>query len=281
MREDVNDFGDVFDNIIKNVSDRHVSNYFTLRIERYIRGNGRIHVHVSGGLSEFCAIFQFYNTELTESSIMTNSTIVNDYTYTKPNADHLDKPMLVSIVNLFEPKKGVIAPTFFGILNGFERHKTFSLVWLQPLNECLMFRAEQANHSFTTSLECRYPCISIDTTPEDGKLERPIPCNCFGWGIQECELVNKLVKSGAQIVGNLPNIDTPSSNRQRRAIHAHAVDVISRLQIEFRPDDVILSILPEGILHQIESLDLLFCTPYLEARAIQRMHVLYYPQGED
>ncbi|MGA8848794.1 MAG: hypothetical protein WB564_03110 [Dehalococcoidia bacterium] len=253
----------------QHITDAHRCDRFTTVSERYHRRDARIHAHVRGGLAEFCAIFQYDITEFSDGSHGAITPIVNNETNASPAGYDLEKPMLVRIIDLFEPKKGSIASTAFGPIYGFEAHTTPAMVWLQPLNECLMFRSEQANHFLTSALKGSpfFPLVGAIPMQEDGELETLAPCNCFAWGMQERELIDKLVKGGTQVVSNLSDIDAPFKRRWR-AIHTYAVDILSRLRIELRPDDMMVSILPEGILHQSESVDLRFCAYYLETRAI-------------
>ena len=58
-----------------------------------------------------------------------------------------------------------------------------------------------------------------------------------------------------------------------------AIDIIASFGITIGPDYVIGRVLPKREHFVVEDLDFTFCTPYLEARAIQRMHELNYHQS--
>lgn len=47
--------------------------------------------------------------------------------------------------------------------------------------------------------------------------------------------------------------------------------IVSRLRIDLSLEDLIIGVTPEGLLQPSETLNFTYCTPYLEARAIQRV----------
>lgn len=65
-RKTLDNFRNVGRNQFKNIADAHWCDRFTTMIERYHGRDLRVHVHVWGGLSEFCAIFQDDITEFSE-----------------------------------------------------------------------------------------------------------------------------------------------------------------------------------------------------------------------
>jgi|GEM_PF-1156864 len=273
----LDNFGNVFSYQIQHKYDSSSRDRFAPMSERYKRNNLRIHVHMRGIFFEFCAILQY--TDSTEGDIREIDNIGSSQSaYNGPNsglsAYDLNKPMLVRIVDLIEPKEGAIAPSVFGPIKGYEVNTTSAFVWLQPLNNCLMFRSEQLKHLFPFSI--------FEFLPTSCDRPLKIPCDCFRYvrSFQEGKLIDKLIKSRAQVMGNFSDINTPFKGGWQ-SIHTYAPDILSRLRIELRPDNVISSILCKSILHRPESINFSFCTSDLEAWAIERMHMLYSTYGRE
>jgi hypothetical protein len=176
------------------------------------------------------------------------------------NSNDLNKPMLIGVIDLLEQVEGMLVSV-----------PTSRMVWLQPLDQCLMFRSQQLNHVFAPAFESDLLFVRAAANQENRELQPPVCCNCFGLAFQQSQLVDEVIESRSKIMGNLSNPDTPII-RQWRAAHSHAINMLSRLRIELRFDDTILGFLPKGVLDSSESLDFTFCTDYLEARAIQRIH---------
>ena len=86
----------------------------------------RPHVHAKLGLTDFCAIYQYAPME--PSSIGYES-----HLGLFPSRDEGFRHPIWGPLTL-SPKEGVFTPA------------TPSLVWLQPLDECLMFRSKVTNH---------------------------------------------------------------------------------------------------------------------------------------
>lgn len=234
--------------------------------ERYKRGDLHIHAHIRG-LSEFCAIFQY--TEMPPNEGIPLLSPISGTKSTRSDSCNLDNPMLVRIIYLFEPKEGAIASTPFGQIYGFEERTTAALVWLQPLDTCLMFRSEQLNSLFPFSFE-------VPFIQENRELEQFIPCNCFTFvrTVQEGKLIDEMIKRRAKVVGNLANINTPIKRRWE-AVYSDAIDMLTRYRILLCPDNTIMGVFEKGILHRPESVNFTFCSFNLEAYAIERMHMLY------
>ncbi|MFC2025002.1 hypothetical protein ACFLTG_01120 [Chloroflexota bacterium] len=262
--ETINNFRNCNRNLVQQKTDGLIYDSFTTISEAYKRTDLNLHMHVRVGLSEFCAIFQY--TERTPSEWLTMFSPMGGSKRTNSNSRDLDNPMLIRIVNLFEPKEGAIASTPFGQIYGFEQRTTTAIVWLQPLDTCLMFRAKQLNHSFPFAFEL--PFIN-----ENRKLKRFVPCNCFRFvsSIQEGKLIDEMIKRRTQVVGNLSNINAPIKRRWS-AIYLDAVDILTRCRILLCPDNVTISVFEKGILHYPEAVNFSFCSSNLEACAIQRLH---------
>jgi len=237
--------------------------------ERYKRDEFRVHCHVNGGLHEFCAIFQ--HADVRASNLNASGRRIPPLSSPRSNsrlaADDLKQPMLVRIVYLMKQIEDIVAtPT--------NVHRAeFALVWLQPLDNCLMVRSKAANIASASIFEA-WPLASGPTDEEDWELG--VACRCLG--IQQCKLPNQAIQSRSQVMGNLPNGDAPI--QVGGDIYAYAVHIFSGLRVELRPDNLIVGVTPEGFLGARERADFTFCTPYLEARAIQRMHDVYSGHGQ-
>ena len=94
--------------------------------------------------------------------------------------------------------------------------------------------------------------------------------SCRGFAIEEYESVHEAIKSRAEVMGDFSDIDTPT--QVWLAAYSNAVHILPSLRIQLRLDELIIGLTPEGFLGACESLDFTFCTPYLEVRAIERMH---------
>ena len=176
--------------------------------------------------------------------------------------------MLIRIIDLFDPIQGVFQTT------------TPALVWLQPLNEYLMFWEQIANHAAPVSefhsFEVRYEAIPSSPFPSGLANEKygelGVRCRCCGF--QQGKLIYEAVKGRSEIVGNLTNANTPIEEKWR-SIRLHAIDLISRLRIQLGPDYAVWRVLPERTHGLVKNLDFTFCAPYLETRAIKALHKLY------
>ena len=202
-----NDFGDHF----KSKNDRPISDCITTISERYKRMDFRIHMHFSVSFSEYCAIFQY--AENTPHKGIGAMPPITDCKRSRFDPRNLDDPMFISIVDLLEPKEWATAFTPFGQIYGFEQRTTTAVIWLQPLNNCLMFRAEQLNHILPLNFEF---CL----IQKDRELESFAPCNCFRFirSVKMGKLIDEMIKCGAKIMGNLSDMYTPVSFRGRPTI---------------------------------------------------------------
>jgi hypothetical protein len=259
-RETRNNITNVFRDAAKGIADSAFFDDFASLPERYKRDDVRIHMHVRGELTEFCAIFQYHD----RKGLMGNGA-----SFRIPQAsgyksrlcsNHLYKPMLVSVVYFMEHPQEVSASA------------STALVWLQPLNECLMFRFDTVQHSSALPMELR-EAIAVFVLPfrATNEKNRELGAGCRCLFVIENQLIDKAIKGRTEIMGDFSDVDSPIQ-RRRAAIYVYAVHIFSALRIELRLDDVILGITPEGFLHPSESVDFTYCTPYLEARAIKLMY---------
>jgi len=285
--EDINNILDTGGDFIKGEANALSFDCFATMPERYKRRDIRLHMHARGGVEEFCAIFQY--SEAREKALLTrviSSVEDNNWANARFCGNNLNKSMFVSIINLMEPIER-IPPSIRDSSTTYKMVAVPSVVWLQPLDSCLMFAEKVAYHiaSVTSSRILKMwnefspsPPCSFSGMPELKYRELGIPCGCIGF--QQGKLINQPIKSRTKVMRNFSDIDPPLKRRWR-AISAHAIDIMSKLCIELRLDGMIVGTLPEGILGKSETLNFTYCTPYLEARAIQRMHMLYYPYEEE
>ena len=234
-------------------------------------------MHVRGGFAEFCAILQYAARETDGGVGAPPMAVTRPST---PDTNDLDKPMLVSIVDFMEPPERTVSLTTLPSVMERNRRSVSSFVWLQPLNHCLMFFAERLNHSQSVPIEMRdefFPlAISFSRSRQPGIWGNWVLVARV-LGVQQCELINETVECGNRRLWAISPMKTPHWGRGRQTSHVHAIDIISRLRIQFRSDDVILGILPEGVLGQSETLDFTFCTSYLERRGPSKSNICYSP----
>ena len=279
-RETLDNFRDLLTNISKRVGDMQAFDWAASIGERYHRQDIRTHVHMVGNLSEYCAIFEYHSMPRPKDErdfIAIIPRAGNGRPTCPPAPDNLYEPMLIRIIDLFEPNEGVV------------KTATPSLVWLQPLNECLMFISKTLNHlapvtpsfdEFAFAASWKFKLIGQSfvegngCSPNQKDWELGKACNCVGF--QQRQLMHQSIEGRTEIVGDLAYADTPIKGWSE-TIYADAIAAVSSLRIQIRPENTVIGSQHEGVANQSESLDFTFCTPYLEARAIQRMHELYYP----
>lgn len=230
-RETLDNFENMLRYSAKRIRDWESLHYSSLFSERYKRLDIRIHVHVRGSLSKFCAILQHAPMETAPVGPEGISEVIPSQAYLGPSAplwrNGRDKSMLVRIVDLFQPVEGIFTPG------------TASLVWLQPLNHCLMFAADASKHVASTLFKM---LDGFRCRPSDEEYrELGSPCGCAL--VQEHQLVNQPIKGRAKVVRNFPDSDSQIREEWRLA-RAHAVDNITRLRITLGPDYVVWRVLP-------------------------------------
>ncbi|MCH8848329.1 MAG: hypothetical protein IIC32_05075, partial [Chloroflexi bacterium] len=171
-------------------------------------------------------------------------------------ADHWNQPMLIDNVELVKHPKDTTSAQ--------SANRLPSLVWLHPLDHCLIWLAHAVQRrrglvsefAAPESLNSNYPPVPdffpVSSSIQDDR-ERRIICRCFS------ESVDQAIKGGTEIVRDLTDINTPV--RVGFTAYANAVYVLSRLTIELRPDGAVVGVLPKGVLGESESMDFTFCTP--------------------
>lgn len=265
-RETLDNLRDVLRNLSERMGDEHAFDSTTSVPERYEDGDLCIHLHFLSGFGDFCAIFQDCRAETYERILREAIPPLTSVQDAPPGPDDLKQPVLVSIVYLMQQVKR-IAPT-----------ASPALVWLQPLDSCLMFAAKALNHLSPSATEMgalgALAAAPPRTTHEEDR-ELGVACRCFG--LEKRQLPNDSIEGGAQVMGNFPDANAPIKRWQD--VYKNAIRVFSRLRIELRADNFILGFMPEGFLSENEFLKFTLCTPYLEARAIERMHEVYSGRG--
>jgi len=257
----LDNFRDFFENQSERQTNRAILNRWASFAECYKREELRVHCHARTKLAEFCAIFQYNGPACWEGRLLNVVTPPTPAKASRFDPDDLDQPMLVSIVNLIEvPERAVPA-------------LSSAFVWLQPLDECLMFLSEVADHPATFSFEMWdeiAAALSLSAThQEDWKLG--FSCGCLR--VQKSELIHNSIKSRAEVMRDFAEKDAPL--QRRRDLHRNAIHILSSLRIELRPDNLVVGLLPKDILSPSESIEFTFCTPDLETWAIERMHEVH------
>ena len=278
-RETLDNSRDMLTNSAKRIGNMQAFDRAASIGERYHRHDIRIHVHMVGNLSEYCAIFEYHSMPRPKDErdfITTTPRAGNDRPCCPPAPHNLYEPMLIRIIDFFEPDEGIV------------KTATPSLVWLQPLNECLMIQAKIANHATTVAsplsqlpslssrefkLARQFVAEGFRCPPDQKDRELGMACNCVG--VQQCHLVDQSVEGRTEIVRDFADADAPIK-RWGGAIYMDAIAAVSSLRIQLRPKNLIIGFKRVGFANQFESVDFTFCTPYLEARAIQRVHELNY-----
>ena len=260
-------------NLLRNqredATDALVSDAGASHAERYQRANLRVHIHVTGGFEDFCAVLE--SSEPDGIDIIESAFAASDTRPFSPDdcgrlgGNYLEQPMLVGVVYLVQPEQRMPpkpAPTYIS------------------LDSCLMFRAKALQVSPSVTLELG-KAIAVPIPPggeaprEDRKLRSVVGCACFESG----ELPRKVVEGGAQVVGDFS--DGNAYIHWRQHVHEYAVDILSGTRVELCPDDLIMGLTLEGVLHRPEGLDFSLCTPELEEWAIKGMHDVNSDYGRD
>jgi hypothetical protein len=277
-RETLDNFGDMLANSAKRIGDVQSLDWAASVGERYRNHDLRMHVYTVGvgSLSKYCAIFEYFPLSPPENEFSTVKVVPGaDHRPSYPPGSHnLNEPVLIRVVEFFEPIEGVV------------KTATPSLVWLQPLNECLMFISKTLNHlapitpsfdEFAFAAYWKFKLLGQSLMKgnrcalDQKDRELGEACNCVGF--QQRQLMNQSIEGRTEIVGDVSDADSPIKGWSG-AIYAEAVAAISSLRIQLRPDNLVIGFERVGVPIQFESVDFAFCTPYLEARAIERMHLL-------
>jgi len=280
-REALDNFGNPRGYQTQSATDADILYRFASLPERYQRNDVCLHMHARIGLHDFCAIFKYSGPA--EDDVIIGHITPGTVKGANPNlcSHHLDEPMFVGIVKLFQAIEEIPPTIEWPTQSGLS---TVSAVWLQPLDSCLMFRFQAANHvSPAASGGPLGPSMPLEShhfpTPNPSRIPMPedrelsIPCLCWRF-VQLGELEHQPIEGRAQIVHDFPDPDTPFV-KIRHVDCLRPIDILSRLQIHLRSDDLILGLTPEAFLKATESLNFTYCTPYLEAWAIERMHEVH------
>lgn len=221
--------------------------------ERHARGEVRLHLHVQRSLGDFCAVFQHFPPVADNDLGIVRLPCRNEPERLRPRRNYLNHAVLVRIVQFCEQEQGIPSSP------------TPSFVWLQALDDCLMFRAKTLDHVASANCELTPSPILGFTALEYRKLGSR--CGCVR--IEQRQLPSQVVQRGAQIVCDLADGDPPL--QRRGPDFTSSVDLLRLSRIEFRGDNLVVWRVPERLLGVLECADLLYCTPYLESWAIERV----------
>jgi len=236
--------------------------------EDYYRKFTRIHAHIRSHLVDFCAILESAGSTSSEIGPSDwHSISAGDEKGARDTEKGLYEPMLVGVVYLVQGNKA-ISPTPIP-----------SMVWLQPLNHCLMWLGKALDHISAIPMPNReFPTRAVPSLKamslfmrgiaQRENREGCIPCPCRI--VQEGQLIDKTIKSRPHVIGKLPDRNTPISEI-RNAVYLEAHRMLAGLRIEFCPDNTILCQPPQIIGPILQEVEYLSCTPNLEARAIKRV----------
>ncbi|MCH8296548.1 MAG: hypothetical protein IH873_00640 [Chloroflexi bacterium] len=173
--------------------------------------------------------------------------------------------VFIGIVQLRKKKKG-ITPT-----------PVPSLVWLKQLDACPKSPVDALKESQSTSFPPEMGdgvstrTLSLGVSNEiNGECGVPVWCS----GTQQCKLPGQSIKSGAKVVGNFANDDSPIIWKDERAI-VNAQIVMSGLAIEIGYDTIGIALEPP-LQSVVQSYDLALCPLDLGSWPIQGMHEFNY-----
>jgi hypothetical protein len=277
QRKKFQDFRNSDRNLIQSKTDRLITHWVASLSEGYKGTDIGIYAHIRVALSVFCAMFQYVEDTTFDSRKWRVRTLspVCESKRGRFACYNLYNPMLIRIVNLFEPKEGASTSTPFGQVYGLEQQRVTSLVRLKPLNKCLIFRTEQPNHVVRL-----ISFLKILTAQGDRKLKQFVGFNCFGFvrSVQDSKLIDELIESRTEVMGNFPDINTPVERRWR-SIYFDAINTLTSFGILLCSHDTITRIFEKDILHQPKLVDLSLRSRNLEAWAVQPVHTLWYHCG--
>ena len=155
--------------------------------------------------------------------------------------------------------------------------KITSFVWLQPLDCCLMFGAKRIDHFLPATVEVSprttafAPAATWPSLEKDGELG---PCErFFACAVEHTQLVDKAIQGRTEIMSDFA--DTDAQLQWWEDVYKSAERILSGPRIQLGYDNSIVGLCRETGIGRAESFDMAFCTRYLEAWAIKRMHDVY------
>jgi len=178
-----------------------------------------------------------------------------------------NQAMLVGIVQFVKQKKGTVPITIP------------SLVWLKCLDACPETPIDALKKTQTISLtpelmdRVTFP-VSPFSLPDKIYGESGV---VIGLGVaQERKLPSQKVERRAEIVGNLPNEQTPLK-REVRGTALNAEMIMPGFSVELGNDNSVRILFEDPLKGHLQGCELALCPLYLSSWPIQRMHMLYYP----
>jgi hypothetical protein len=250
----------------------------TLKSEVY--GGIRLHAHlrattetIEGYPSEYCAVFYLsvvdsLNRDLAwqrdfkqSTSSISGDTEFFDITN---EGDNLDKSMFVGIINISEKRQ----------------RRVPCLIRLHTLDDCPLIVSQTnaiASNAFG-SYRSDIPSTSLfesTFTITDREVDRLVKSGI----LENPELPEQMVKCGTQVVAGISNEHRKLCRDVFKLLKPeHALSFIT-IYYNIVTDSVRLTL--QKPLHQvINDLEMFICSAEFEKRAIQRVHILKYPQGE-
>lgn len=244
---------------------------FTPLPESYKRHDALLHLHLSfvdiggGNTADLCAIFKHCSRPypvVRQGFVAPGSTSPITGRF---RANNLEQPMFVGIVE------------FVKEIQGATLAQVPTSVWLQPLDLCLMFAAKRLDQLEPATREMRRLAAAFPTTPGDSlfKEDRELsPCQCFFTRvIERAQLIDQPIEGGTKLISRFADADAQIG--WRKNVYESAERVLASLFVQFGYDNSIVSVGHEGGIRCTERFDVTFCTPDLEAWAIERMHEIY------
>ena len=205
--ETLDNFRNVLGHLREPEAYARASDFWPPLPEGYVRGEHLIHVHLAGlnvglgSVTHICAIFKHAaQPDMEVGHRLVSPCSTNDIAFRRSTGD-LEQPVFVSVVEFLQEIEGItiaLVP---------------SLVWLQPLNYCLMFAVQRGDQFSAPAIEVQFSAVALLASAtmrrfareEDRKLR---PCQCFlTRSIEAAELVDQAVKGRPKMVGDLADAD--------------------------------------------------------------------------
>jgi hypothetical protein len=208
-----------------------------------------VHIRLRRGehdIREFCATFYSARVvEQLEAREFVTGVIESQVTLSGVGDDHIEKPVLVKIVEFIEEaEKG-------------RELRVPSIVRLRSLDSCLRSGRKGPNH--------RQGSVKVSHGASDWKLERPFHRGRVASAIANSESVDKSVESRAEIVDTVPGDQGPSIER-RGLLDFDDESVAATLGITLSGDAISLAVLPQNHF-STEDVEVFFGTAKLEQTA--------------
>ncbi len=276
-KDDALHFGKHSNNrIINNLSIRSITSF-----ESELNNAPRVHLHirttteiVDGYSIEYCVIFYFgimdclngnligqWNLEQSIGSICLDTKAIN----VSFEENNLDESMFIGSINISEKRQRRIP----------------CLIRLQELNECPLvlgqteFTGPQSSSSSGSDIP--WTITFKDTfTITDGEINSFVETGV----LDDPELPEQMVKCRTQVIANIS--DDKNGINGNFFPFLEPEHMLSLIVIDFNSVDNLIWVTFKKPLNQvIQNLEMISCSAEFEKRAIQRVHMLQYPYGEE